>query len=168
MRLLFYSFFISFISFAQTPQPVKWDAVFDSKDSSVVFTALIEKNWHIYSQTPSLDGPIPTTFVFEKNESYLRIDTVMEQIPEKKMDEAFGVNVLYFNEKAVFKQKIKPTSNSFTIDASVEFMVCNNATCLPPSTVKFKIPILIPAQTKAVTTSKPQVKKAATKSKKKK
>lgn len=162
MKFFFISIFVSALSFAQTPQPVKWDAVFNSSDSTIQFTATIEKNWHIYSQTPNSDGPIPTTFSFERSDFFSRIDTVKEQNPERKMDEAFGVNVLYFNDKAVFKQKIKPLANDFILPCSVEFMVCNNATCLPPTTVKFNIIVkTVPA---SVSITKPVI-KSPTKSK---
>lgn len=53
------------------------------------------------------------------------------------------MKIKYFEEKAVFTQKIKFTSDEIAnIAAEVEFMVCDDSNCLPPSSeeLSFKIP----------------------------
>jgi hypothetical protein len=41
-----------------------------------------------------------------------------------------------FGQKAIFKQRIKLKSkNAFKVNAKVEFMVCNDSQCLPPTEV---------------------------------
>lgn len=132
----------------KAPEPVQWTFSYelskDKPDELIVFMkAAIEPNWHIYSQTVSADGPIPTSFVFKKDSlNYVLVGTAEEPKGEKKVDEAFGVEVTSFSEKVVFMQKIKRlTKAPFTIAGSLEFMCCNNMQCLPPRTVTFTLEV---------------------------
>ncbi len=46
------------------------------------------------------------------------------------------MQIKYFENSAVFKQRIKTkTAKKFKVEASVEFMVCDDANCLPPTEV---------------------------------
>ncbi|MGL5920902.1 MAG: protein-disulfide reductase DsbD family protein, partial [Bacteroidales bacterium] len=65
--------FASF-AFAQMSDPVKW--TFTSKQAAgsdvaeVVITATIDAGYHLYSQKPVENGPIPTEFTFDKSKEY--------------------------------------------------------------------------------------------------
>ena len=55
---------------AQILKPVKWK--FESKLSAqneaiISFSATIDPKWHLYSQSVPPDGPVPTSFTFEKS-----------------------------------------------------------------------------------------------------
>ncbi len=46
------------------------------------------------------------------------------------------MRIKYFDKKAEFKQRIKlKSTNAFKVNAIVEFMVCNDTNCLPPTEV---------------------------------
>lgn len=153
---LFFSLTFSFLAFAGLAQlqkikaadPVKWtfswQASKDAPDEIVLeMKAVIEKGWHTYSQQASAEGPVPTTFSFEKDSlKYQLTGKTGEPAGEKKMDEAFGAEVISFEENVVFLQKIKRLSKSpFRISGTVEFMCCNNMQCLPPKTIDFSFDI---------------------------
>jgi DsbC/DsbD-like thiol-disulfide interchange protein len=51
------------------------------------------------------------------------------------------MNVSYFEDEVVFQQKIKLNKATTAVKGSVEFMVCNDKSCLPPAEVTFTIPV---------------------------
>src|SRR5688572_8277780 len=131
----------SIFSHAQILQPVKWNFTKEMKGTDqveLIFTANIDKGWHLYSQFIPDGGPIKTSFTFEPNESYQLIGNVAEGTPVEYYDKSFDMQLKYFGEKAVFRQKIKILKNeSFTIKGGVEFMVCDDEKCLPPELVEY-------------------------------
>ena len=44
-------------------------------------------------------------------------------------------------QKVVFKQKVKLNKAATVVKGKVEFMVCDDKQCLPPSEVMFSIPV---------------------------
>ena len=99
------------------------------------------KGWHIYSQLTPEGGPIPTTFTFAKN----ALITLQGKVAEKGkvityFDQNFKVNVKYFEGKADFIQIITVKGKIKTnISGEVESMICNDRTCMPPTTERFNI-----------------------------
>jgi thiol:disulfide interchange protein len=125
-------------SYSQIHDPVKWSTSVEKVSDTefdLVITAEIEGNWHLYSQNIDEGGPIPTTFTFEKTDDYTLVGTPTEgeghSAPEPVFD---NMIVKYFESNAVFKQRIKvETKNTINIAGEVEFMVCDDGLCLPPT-----------------------------------
>ena len=124
---------------AQILEPVKWTTSvtkISNLEYELVAIATIEKNWHLYSQTVPEDGPIPTNFTFEGNANYLKKGNTTEEKGHTIDDPIFGMKITYFENKASFKQRIKLKNKApFKVNATVEFMVCNDSRCLPPTEV---------------------------------
>ncbi len=135
--------FLVFVSLkgleAQIHNPIKWNTSVEKISDSeynLVATATIESNWHLYSQNVPEDGPIPTTFMFDNgNEDYELVGNTTEEEGHEVDDKVFGMKIKYFENNAVFKQRVKMLNKTATIDAVVEFMVCDDANCLPPTEV---------------------------------
>jgi hypothetical protein len=129
----------------QTFNVIKWEYTYnelDEKSGELVIKAKIDPDWHIYSQTQTGDGPLPTVFTFVKTPHYDLDGAVAETDPERKYDVAFGTDVAMFEREVVFVQKIKRnTKKEFEVMGEVECMACNNTMCLPPRTYKFTIKI---------------------------
>ncbi|MCF4101315.1 thioredoxin family protein [Gillisia sp. M10.2A] len=125
--------------------PVKWDAKLEKQNDSIykiIFTATIEKGWHMYSQEVGEDGPIPTTFTYTSSpETYELIQETKEPNIEAVFDDVFGMDIKYFEDEAVFTQLIKVIDATSIIEAEVEFMACDDSRCLPPEVVPFQISI---------------------------
>ncbi len=127
---------------AQIFDPVKWN--FESKslgkdNFELVFTATLDETWSIYSQyLESQDGPIPTTFEFEKG-GYDLIGKVEEDKLNRKeiQDPVFNMKVVKFYHKAIFRQKVKVKDYTKPLKGYLNFMTCNNDRCLPPKDVDF-------------------------------
>jgi len=137
------SFLLIFVSVqGQILTPVKWSFTTEKtaeNEVDLVFTAKIDKGWHLYSQFIAEGGPIPTSFSFTQTKDFKKISKVKEGKPQEFMDPNFEMLLKFFSDKAVFRQKIKQLSSKpFTIKGSLEFMVCDDSRCLPPETVDFE------------------------------
>jgi thiol:disulfide interchange protein DsbD len=133
------------VLFAQmVKNPVDWTATskkIANKTYEIHLTATMPSGWHIYSQTTPDGGPVPTNISFIKNPLFQLQGTAKEIGKlEQHNEPLFGVDVKQFSNKVDFVQVIKLKANVKTsADVAVEFMVCNDKLCLPPSTKKFTI-----------------------------
>lgn len=135
---------------AQIHKPVSWKTTVEKlsdTEYNLVATATIEDEWHLYSQEIHKKGPSPTKFSFEENKDYKLIGKTTEGKGKEVYDDAFKMKLKYFSHKAVFKQKIKLLSEQTTINGIVDFMVCDDSHCLPPTEVD--LVFQVPTKTKA-------------------
>lgn len=125
---------------------VNWE--FGSKKISdntyeIRFTADIRGKYHIYAQNVGVEGPVATSFTFTRN-PLINIDGKVKEIGKmvKKHEEVWGGDVNYYENKVEFVQLIKLKKKIKThLAGTVEFMVCDDKECLPPSEVPFKVSI---------------------------
>ena len=134
---------ISASSYAQKANPVHWTwRVEKVKDNEykIVFTAQIDKPWHTYGMYIQEGGPVKTSFTFDKNMDIELIGKMTESGPKMKegVDDVFGVKVKVFEEKAVFEQHFN-LKKATKIKGILEFMACDDKSCLPPDTKNFEI-----------------------------
>ncbi|AXP82180.1 Disulfide bond corrector protein DsbC [Mariniflexile rhizosphaerae] len=137
--IIFITLLIYATGSAQILEPVKWTTSvtkISNTEYELVAMATIEKNWHLYSQTVPDDGPIPTNFTFEGSGNYLKKGNTTEEKGHTIDDPIFDMKITYFENKASFKQRIKLKEKvPFKVNATVEFMVCDDSRCLPPTEV---------------------------------
>ena len=137
--LLIFLLFASF-SNAQIHEPVTWETTVEKvteSDFDLVTTASIETGWHLYSQNVPDGGPIPTSFSFVADEKKFQlVGSPTEGEGHEEYDNVFNMDIKYFGNKAVFKQRIRVLSDEkIAISGIVEFMVCDDTNCLPPTEV---------------------------------
>jgi hypothetical protein len=145
-KLVTASFLLLFTNllFAQIQNPVSWSATakkISDKTYEIHLTANIQKGWHVYSQTTPDGGPVPTNITFTKN-PLLTFEGKAKEVGklEKHAEQLFGVDVKQFSNNVDFVQVVKLKANVKTsADVAVEFMVCNDRQCLPPTTKKFTV-----------------------------
>ena len=136
--------FAASAQFTQLDNHVTWSyaAKKISKTEAMVYLkATIDGDWHIYSQFVKPGGPNKTIFTFAKSKDYSLLGGTIEPKPITKYEKVFSMNVSYFEKEVLFKQKIKLNKGATTVKGTVEFMVCNETQCLPPSEVSFSIPV---------------------------
>ncbi|MCG1036223.1 protein-disulfide reductase DsbD family protein [Polaribacter sargassicola] len=134
--LFFLVFTISFYS--QIEDPVEWSTSVEKISETeylLVSKATIERGWHLYSQNVPEDGPIPTTFTYDDSNNFSLVDKTLEEKGHTVDDPVFGMEIKFFEDSAIFKQKITTTTNVNTINGVVEFMVCDDSKCLPPTEI---------------------------------
>lgn len=147
--LLFFIAVLPILSFSQNLNPVKWEVKFtelSNNEGEIVLTAKIDKGWHVYSQNISPDaGPIPTSFNYSPGSNFELVGKTLETNAKEIHDKAFDTKMLIFEEKAVFKQKMKlKNTKGFNSPIKLEFMTCNDLQCLPPKTVDLQL--IVPAK----------------------
>jgi thiol:disulfide interchange protein DsbD len=157
--ILILSFFSFFGTYAQIfdpnnfgqegmEDPIEWKATLEQENDSIynlIFTANLQKGWHLYSQDEvEIDiAPIPTEFSYsEASEKYELMGPTVEPDVPALYDAVFEAEITYFENEAVFKQKVKVLDAAdLVITAEVYFSVCDDEKCLPPETERFTFDI---------------------------
>lgn len=140
-------FILSGVQAAGPLSPVKWTydvTHIDEDEFDVIFTAHIDYPWHIYDMGPYNGGPTPVKFTFTPSSTIiLDSETEMTTPPIKFYDEIFGMEVGYFENTAVFSQRITLAGKGGILKGSVEWGACNpeSKECLPPAEYDFTISI---------------------------
>ena len=135
---------------AQPADPVSWSvAVSESGDgiSRIVFKARIAEPWHMYDTGPYDGGPNATAFTFEPNADVTLLGGI-EQLskPVRVYDSLFAMEIGYFEKSAEFVQKVRVApGRETTLKAVVEWMACDDESCLPPADRTFSIPLKVAA-----------------------
>jgi hypothetical protein len=135
-----------FTAMSQVQDPVTFaysTKKIDALTYEIHLTAQIQSGWHIYSQTTPAGGPIPTTVKFGKNPLLALEGKVKEAGKlEQHFEKLFDVDVKQFSDKVDFVQIVKLKKPVKTnVSGSIEFMVCNDKECLPPTSKKFSVTI---------------------------
>ena len=146
MKKLISSIMLALIALAAQAQiltPVKWKIKLDDKggapEKEIVFTATADKGWHLYDMNLPEGGPVSTSFTFETlNGAELIGQPVPSVKPTTVYDEQFAMNLRWYPGTVSFIQKLKVTDPAkFKVEGEVEFMACNDETCLPPDQIPF-------------------------------
>jgi len=141
--LVVFAITIATVVGAQVKNPVDWKYEAKPKGDGyeVIITATVKKPWHIYSQNSGKSGPIPTEIKFAPN-PLIKLDGTVKETGklEKIFDKSFNTDVLFYSNVVVFTQfvKVKPGIKT-NITGTVEYMVCNDEQCLPPTKKSFDI-----------------------------
>lgn len=107
-------------------------------------TATITSPWHLYSQSLNSDNGIAATvFSFTSNPLLIVKGHPKEEGNMiRKKEEALDMVLNYYEKTVNFVQVVKLKSNIKTeLAGKVEFTVCNDALCLPTSTVEFRVSV---------------------------
>ena len=134
---------LALVAQAQILTPVKWKIKLDDKggapEKEIVFTATADKGWHLYDMNLPEGGPVSTSFTFETlNGAELIGQPVPSVKPTTVYDEQFAMNLRWYPGTVSFTQKLKVTDPAkFKAEGEVEFMACNDETCLPPDQIPF-------------------------------
>ncbi|MAW95395.1 MULTISPECIES: thioredoxin family protein [unclassified Leeuwenhoekiella] len=133
--LLIILFFSSEIE-AQVVDPIKWTTETEKISDTeylLVSKANLDAGWHLYSQQVPDGGPVATSFMYDDSNGDFRIvGNTKEEEGKVIQDPVFEMEIKYFENSAVFKQKIEVTEEVERIQAFVEYMVCDDTRCLPP------------------------------------
>lgn len=127
---------------AQIKDPVKFKTEFNTlsdTEAEIVFTAAIDKGWHVYSTELGDGGPISATFNVDKTsgiELLGKLKPVGKEVAT--FDKLFEMKVRYFENTAKFIQKVKLTGGAYEIEGYLEYGACDDESCLPPTEVPFK------------------------------
>lgn len=138
---LFFLIFINLITSAQIVEPVKWsfDSKQDGNEAQLIFIANIDEGWHLYDTYLPEGGPVPTQIVYQDSSLFeFNGELTSDPQPVQKFDNAFQMDLRYFNDRVVLTQNIILKNNDpVEITGYVLFMCCDDETCLPPEEAGF-------------------------------
>lgn len=149
MKKLWLTFLLAIVGFfytnAQIYDPVSWKTTAENitaQEATVVITATIAPGWHVYSQFIEEGGPIPTSFKFDNGKGYSLIGKVSERPKAiSGFDPNFKMQIAWHKTQVRFSQKIKLTAPKVIVSGMLEFMTCNDTSCLPPEEIPFTVSI---------------------------
>ncbi len=130
---------------SQTQKPVKW--TFEIKEINryevkVIAHATIQEGWKMYGISVPENGPFPTNLVLESNDTFRPVKRTIEDTkPVVKHDDVFDIEVPYFKKKATISHNVRILKRPATIKGYVEFMTCNDESCLPPDEIEFSFEV---------------------------
>jgi len=131
---------MSLCSYAQVLKPIKWTYEPSKKEIKageqidLIFTAIVDKDWYIYSSDFDPDlGPQVTTFTFKPNDTYQLVGKLKPVNPKKKYSETFDGDYTYFTGKGEFRQTVKILKANPRIEGASEYQVCTDISgqCIP-------------------------------------
>ena len=145
MRKIISFLLLSFVVYAlqaQIKDPVKFKTeltTLSDTEAEVVFTATIDKGWHVYSTDLGDGGPISATFNVD-NKSGVELVGKLKPVGKEvaTFDKLFEMKVRYFENTAKLVQKVKFTGGAYAIEGYLEYGACDDESCLPPTQVPFK------------------------------
>jgi len=133
------------VGYSQILKPVKWTFSSSKVNDSTVnlnFKATMDQGWHVYSQFIKGEGPVPTTFAFDKSSDFKLIGSVYEPKGIEEWDPNFDMKVKYFASSVTFSQQIRILSTKeFTLKGTLNFMCCNDKQCLAPEDVEYSFKV---------------------------
>ncbi|TDE41668.1 DUF255 domain-containing protein [Flavobacterium rhamnosiphilum] len=145
---------IAFLAFAngnaQILDPAKWTTKIEKKSETnyiLTFNAVIENDWHLYSQFTPDGGPLPLEIIFKNQKgNFNLVGKAKESKTRTAFNDIFEVNETFFEKKAQIQQEITITNPKLTeIKVDFNYQVCKEV-CI---NVEKNFTFAIPASSKA-------------------
>ncbi|KIA86442.1 cytochrome c biogenesis protein CcdA [Flavobacterium sp. AED] len=149
MRKILFILF-AFLAFtkgnAQILDPAKWTTKIEKKSENtylLTFNAVIEKDWHLYSQFTPDGGPLPLEIIFKDQKgNFTLVGKAKESKTTTAFNDVFGVNETFFHDKAQIQQEIKITNPKTTkIETDLNYQVCKEVCINLEKKFTFTIPL---------------------------
>ena len=143
--LFFLNLLLAIPSFAQS-NPINWSAklepgtVKQGAKAKLVVTAKLDPGWHLYSLN---QGPPPraTKIALDEGSEFLPDGAVSAPPAKKAFDPNFQIDTETYEGSVSFSIPIKAKPDAVVgatkASAKVTFQVCNDTTCLRPTTKSF-------------------------------
>jgi len=146
-RKIFFTFVVAMLStalFAQIYNPVKWSQELKKtgqNTADIQIRATIDEGWHLYGLHIPADGPRATAITFKSIQNAKMVGELDSPSKlQKAYDANFDMELNWYINEALFIQKIKFADFSkVKVTGVIEFMVCDDKSCLPPSKQTFTL-----------------------------
>jgi thiol:disulfide interchange protein DsbD len=140
---------------AQAPdQVVRWtpsiepaSAVTASGSVEVILDARIDAGWHLYALTQEGAGPQALAIALAPDSPFLLDGPIIAPLPFSAFDANFNIETQYHAEEATFyvPVRIQATARGrVPLDLDVTFQTCTDRFCLPQTTERVGLLILVP------------------------
>ena len=137
-------------------QQVSWTGTaepLENNEYRIILKAEIPAGYHMYDMGPYENGgPNATAISFTPSEG-IEIVGEVEPLtaPHRYFDELFRTEIGTYEGRAQFAQRVRLTAEQASVTASIEWMICDDRSCMPPEDTE--LTISVPAAASASTTS---------------
>ena len=119
----------------QAQEPVVWTTDLEKTTDTeylLIFRAVIQPKWHLYSQNLPKDGPLPTEFVFEGQVLLLNCLEKLRKVDTSRLSIKFLQWICsWFEGEATFRQKIRLLQPELgTVSGEINFQACDDKICI--------------------------------------
>ena len=119
----------------QAQEPVVWTTDIEKTTDTeyvLIFRAVMQPKWHLYSQNLPKDGPLPTEFVFEgADTAFELLGKTEESKTVTAFDPIFEMDLSWFEGEATFRQKIRLLQPELgTVSGEINFQACDDKICI--------------------------------------
>ena len=98
------------------------------------FEAAIPSGFHMYDMGPYEGGPNPTVITLSPEAGVELVGSVEQRTkPHRYFGQMFGMEIGTFSGKALFTQRVRLTAAQAKVRAAIEWMICDDKSCMPPS-----------------------------------
>ena len=102
----------------------------------IVFTGKADAGWHIYSTDIPDGGPTPASFGIDEAKGAKLAGKLKAGAGAKTMqDPIFEMPVTFFENTAVFTQRVELTEKNYELKGYLKYGACNDENCLPPTSI---------------------------------
>ena len=110
-------------------------------EKTIVLTASIKPNWHLYATELPAGGPTPTHLLVDKISGAELVGKLTSDAKTiEKYDPNFEMTLRFFSGKVSFRQKIRITDpKKFAFEGAIRHMACDDERCLTPSNWDFSV-----------------------------
>ena len=134
-------------------QKVAWTGAaepLENNEYRIVIEAAIPAPYHMYDMGPYEGGPNATAITFAPAEG-VEFKGGVEPLttPHRYFDEMFQMEIGTYEGKAQFAQRVRLSVPQAEVKATIEWMICDDKSCMPPEDTE--LTIAIPAGTAAST-----------------
>ena len=135
---------------------VTWESSVEALENNeyrIILKAEIPAGYHMYDMGPYENGgPNATAISFTPSEG-IEIVGEVEPLtaPHRYFDEMFRTEIGTYEGKAQFAQRVRLTAEQASVTAAIEWMICDDRSCMPPEDTE--LTISVPAAASASTTS---------------
>ena len=104
----------------------------------VIFRGTVDAGWHVYGTDIADGGPTRAELTLETQKG-LKPDGKLRATGkvQRQMDDMFGMEVSYMEEKASFVQRFIITEPEYEVAGYLTYGACNDENCMPPTNVEF-------------------------------
>ena len=134
-------------------QKVAWTGTaepLENNEYRIVIEATIPAPYHMYDMGPYDGGPNATSITFAPAEG-VAFEGGVEPLttPHRYFDEMFRMEIGTYEGKARFAQRVRLSVPQAEVRAAIEWMICDDKSCMPPEDTE--LTIAIPADANAST-----------------
>lgn len=144
LRILLLSLAALLTAVGVQAQQVAWTGSvehLEGNDYRILLEAAIPSGYHMYDMGPYEGGPNATAFSFTAEGAALEGATEQLTTPERHFEASFGMEIGTFAGKARFAQRVRLTGDEATVAVDIEWMICDDTTCMPPEDIRLTLRI---------------------------